>query len=117
MLVTRMHKNDDKFIPDDYKTILLMSFPGKVLSRIVFNEIKLKGQEVTDESQFGSRPGRGTFDAIYIVRQIIENAKIIASHYYSNLLTSRLPLTLYGKMLRKMMIAIANRMYYRVLIH
>jgi len=32
-------------------------------------------EEKTSESQYGFRSGRGTVDAIFIVRQIIQNAR------------------------------------------
>ena len=37
--------------------------------------MKLKTEEGTGKSQFGCRPGRGTVDATFIVRQVIEKAK------------------------------------------
>ena len=37
--------------------------------------MKTKIEEKTRESQYGFRPGRGTVDAIFIVRQIMEKAR------------------------------------------
>ena len=68
MLVTPIHKKGDKLNPGNYRAISLLSIPGKVFSRILLNRMKLKTEKATGESQFGFRPGRGTVDAIFIVR-------------------------------------------------
>ena len=75
MLVTPIHKKGDKQKPENYRAISLLSIPGKVFSRILLDRMKSKTEEATGESQFGFRPNRGTVDAIFIVRQIIEKAK------------------------------------------
>ena len=75
MLVIPIHKKGDKLNPGNYRAISLLSIPGKVFSRILLNRIKLKTEEATGESQFSFRPGRGTADAIFIVRQVIEKAQ------------------------------------------
>ena len=75
MLVTPIHKKGDKLNPGNYRAISLLSIPGKVFSRILLNRMKSKTEAATGESQFGFRPGRGTVDAIFIVRQVIEKAK------------------------------------------
>ena len=75
MLVTPIHKEGDKLNPGNYRAILLLSIPGKVFSRIPLNRMKLKTEKAIGESKFGFRPGRGTVDAIFIVRQVIEKAQ------------------------------------------
>ena len=79
MLVNLIHKKGDKLDPGNFRAISLLSIPGNVFSRILLNRMKRKTEEATDESQFGFRPGRGTVDAIFIVRQ----------HEEKNLGTSR----------------------------
>ena len=37
--------------------------------------MKTKTEEATRESQFGFRPNRGTVDAVFIIRQVIEKEK------------------------------------------
>ena len=74
MLVTPIHKKGDKLNPCNNRAISLLSIPGKVFSRILLNWMKLKTDEATGESQFGFRPRRGTVDAIFIVRQVIETS-------------------------------------------
>ena len=75
MLVTPIHRKGDRKDPANYRAILLLSIPGKVFSKIILNRMKLKTEEAMKNSQFGFRQGRGTVDAIFIVRQIIEKAR------------------------------------------
>ena len=75
MVVTPIHKKGDKLNPVNYRAISLLSIPGKVFSRILLNRMKLKTEEATGESQFSFRTGRGTIDAMFIVRQVIDKAQ------------------------------------------
>ena len=75
MLVTPIYKKGDRKDPANYRAISLLSIPGKVFSKIILNRMKLKTEEAMKNSQFGFRQGRGTVDAIYIVRKIIEKAR------------------------------------------
>ena len=68
MLVSPIHKKGDKLDPANYRAISLLSVPGKVFSRMLLNKIKLKVEQSLGESQFGFRVGRGTVDAIFVVR-------------------------------------------------
>src|SRR4029077_10651902 len=53
-----------------YRGIKLLDHAMKVFERVV--ERKLRSSITIDEQQFGFRPGRGTTDAIFIVRQMQE---------------------------------------------
>ena len=75
MIVTPVHKKGNKSDPSNYRAISLLSIPGKVFNHIVLQRIKEKSEKFTNENQYGFRPNRGTVDAIFIVRQIIEKAK------------------------------------------
>ena len=75
MIVTPVHKKGNKTDPLNYRAISLLLIPGEVFRRILLQRIKQKSGESTKENQYGFRPNRGTFDAIFIVRQIIEKAK------------------------------------------
>ena len=75
MLVTPIHKKGDKHKPENYRAIALLSIPGKVFNRIVLEKIREKTEVHTSESQFGFRPNRGTIDAVFIVRQLMEKSK------------------------------------------
>ena len=75
MIVTPVRKKGNKTDSSNYRAISLLSIPGKVFSHILLQRIKQKSEEFTKENQYGFRPNRGTVDAIFIVRQIIEKAK------------------------------------------
>ena len=75
MIVTPIHKKGDKLLRENYRAIALLSIPGKVFLKILLERMKEKVDRKIKESQYGFRPGRGTVDAIFIVRQIIEKAK------------------------------------------
>ena len=74
MLVTPIHKKGDKLDPANYRAISLLSIPSKVFCRILLNRIKENVENILGESQFGFREGRGTVDAIFVIRQIMEKA-------------------------------------------
>ena len=53
-----------------YRGIKLLDQVMKVFERVI--ERKMRNLVSLDDMQFGFRPGRGTTDAIFIVRQIQE---------------------------------------------
>ena len=53
-----------------YRGIKLLDYVMKVLERVI--EKKVRSKVVINDMQFGFRPGRGTTDAIFIVRQVQE---------------------------------------------
>lgn len=75
MLVSPIHKKGDRLNPANYRAVSLLSIPGKIFSQILLDRIKTKTESFIKESQFGFRPDRGTVDAIFITRQIIEKAR------------------------------------------
>ena len=75
MLVTPIHKKGDTSNPENYRAISLLSIPGKVFNRILLNKIREKTEAFSSNTQFGFRPNKGTVDAIFVVRQIMEKAK------------------------------------------
>ena len=74
-LITPVFKKGDKLDPANYRAITLLSIPGKVFCRMILNRI----QETIDthlmEEQCGFRSSRGTTDAVFAVRQIMEKAR------------------------------------------
>jgi len=107
MMVTPIHKKGDKLNPGNYRAISLLSIPGKVFSRILLERMKKRTERATGESQFGFRPGRGTVDAIFIVRQIIEKAKEHQVPLHFNFVDFKAAFdTVWRKALWKMMLAI-----------
>ena len=75
MIVTPVHKKGDKLNPANYRAIALLSIPGKVFLHILLQRMRQHTEDWAKESQYGFRPGRGTVDAIYIVRQIMQKAR------------------------------------------
>ena len=75
MVITPIHKKGDRLDPQNYRAIALLSIPGKIFLRILMERMKDKVETKLKETQYGFRAGRGTIDAIFIVRQIIEKAK------------------------------------------
>ena len=75
MIITPVHKKGNKSDPSNYRAISLLSVPGKVFSHMLLKRIKQQSEEFTKENQYGFCPNRGTIDAIFILRQIIEKAK------------------------------------------
>ena len=75
MIITPIHKKGDKLNAANYRAIALLSIPGKIFCKILMNRCSHIIESSMSDSQFGFRPGRGTTDAIFIIRQLIEKAK------------------------------------------
>ena len=56
----------------DHRTISLISHTGKIVAGIVSKRLESKIEEVIEEDQFGFRKGKGTRDAIGLMRIISE---------------------------------------------
>ena len=75
MIITPIHKKGDKLNAANYRTIALLPIPGKIFCKILMNRCSHIIESSMSDSQFGFRPGRGTTDPIFIIRQLIEKAK------------------------------------------
>lgn len=75
VIVTLIHKDGNKLNPANYPVISLMLTPGKVFNHVLLRRMKIHGEQITCDNQFGFRQNRGTVDAIFIVRQILEKAR------------------------------------------
>lgn len=75
LLINPIHKKGDKLNPENYRAISLTSVPCKVFCKVILSRIEGIIEESMGESQFGFRTGRGTTDAIFVARQIMEKAK------------------------------------------
>ena len=84
MIVTPIHKKGNKLDPENYRAISLLSIPSKVFCQVMLTRMKEKTEMHIKDNQFGFRLGRGTVDAIFIVRQIMEKARErnIAVHFH-----------------------------------
>ncbi|KAG6444869.1 hypothetical protein O3G_MSEX003550 [Manduca sexta] len=60
---------------NSYRGISLLSVPGKVFARILLNRLTPISESILPETQFGFRPGRGTCEAIFSVRQLVEKSR------------------------------------------
>ena len=56
----------------DHITISVISHTGKIVTRILSKRLESKIEEVIEEDQFGFRKGKGTRDAIGLMRIISE---------------------------------------------
>ena len=74
-LITPVFKKGDKLDPANYRAITLLSIPGKVFCKMVLNRIQNKIDDYLNEEQCGFRSARGTTDAVFVVRQILEKAR------------------------------------------
>ena len=64
----------------NYRGLKLIEHPLKVLERVV--EVMIRDIVDLDSMQFGFRPGRGTTDAIFILRQVQEKYLAKNKHIY-----------------------------------
>ena len=75
MIINPIHKKGDKSNPENYRAIALLSVLGKVFNKILLERVKDQTEETIKEIQLGFRPGRGTTDAIFVIRQLMEKAR------------------------------------------
>ena len=68
----------------NYRGIMLLSVPGRILSKILLNRIKKKVNEKLRPNQAGFRPNRSTIDQITTLRIIIEQSKEWNSELFVN---------------------------------
>ena len=86
MWITPVCKKGDKSLPEDYRAIVLLSIPGKVLNKILLSKIREKSELFTSDGQYGFRANRGKIDVIFIVRQLMQKYKkrrINCHHHFS----------------------------------
>jgi Reverse transcriptase (RNA-dependent DNA polymerase) len=71
-IITPIYKKGDKSDCKNYRGISLLSVPGKVFTKVLQKRMKRRVEEALAEEQAGFRPGRGTVDQIFAIRQIVE---------------------------------------------
>ena len=57
-----------------HRTISIMSQVAKIVLRVIDERLRRKVEETVDRAQFGFRKGKGTPNAIFVLRTIIERA-------------------------------------------
>ena len=67
----------------DHRTISLISHTAKILAKILRRRIERKIEDVFGEDQFGFRRGKGTRDAIGMMRIIAERTLEIDEERFS----------------------------------
>ena len=70
-LITLFKKGDRRQC-GNYRGISLLSIPGKVFARILLNRLNAHAETFLPEAQCGFRPGRGTIDMVFSLKQIQE---------------------------------------------
>ena len=71
--VTTIFKKGDTSLPSNYRPISLLAVGYKVLASLVLRRLQQGGSEHRiSKSQYGFRPGRGTSDALFLIRRMIE---------------------------------------------
>jgi len=74
-LIVHIYKRKgDRSVCDDHRTISLLSIPGKILARVILNQLvkHVSDNDILPESQCGFRNGRGTMDIIFTARHLQE---------------------------------------------
>ena len=69
---------------NNYRGIMLLSIPGKVLSRIILNRIKAKVDKKLRDNQAGFRKNRSCADQISSLRIILEQSAELNTSLYAN---------------------------------
>lgn len=73
-LVIPLHKKGSKTKCDNYRGISLLSVPGKVLSRIIYNRLSPFIESQLQDHQSGFRKDHSTNDMIFSTRQMVEKS-------------------------------------------
>ena len=77
--ITHLYKNKgERSSCDNHRGISLLCIAGKILARLLLNRLILYIDEIglVPESQCGFRPGRGTTDMLFSLRQIQEKCRL-----------------------------------------
>lgn len=73
-VVIPIFKKRDKTECTNYRGISLLSVPGKILSRILYNRMAVLGDIFLRDGQCGFQKKRSTIDMIFAARQLVEKA-------------------------------------------
>ena len=72
-LIVSLYKNKGcKSDCRNYRVISLLSIAGKIFARVILNRLVTVLEQNLPEVQCGFRPGRGTVDMIFAMRQLQE---------------------------------------------
>ena len=82
--ITILAKKGDLSKCDSYRGIMLLSIPGKVLSRIILNRMKDTVDKLLRNNQAGFRSNKSCTDQISTLRIILEQSMELNSQIYVN---------------------------------
>ena len=71
-VITPIYKKKDKLDCNNYRGISLLSHAGKVMTTILQLRILKRTETILSEAQAGFRPGRGTIDQLFTLKQLTE---------------------------------------------
>ena len=71
-LIITLPKKGNLQLCQNYRTISLISHPGKVMLRILLNRLKPQAEKIIKEKQAGFRAGRSTTEQIFNLRILCE---------------------------------------------
>ena len=74
-LIVIIYKKGDKAECGNYRGISLLSTVGKLFAKILLNRLTQIAEDVLPDTQCGFRPGRGTIDMIFALRQVQEKCR------------------------------------------
>jgi len=74
-VIGRISKNGNLSECSNWRSITLLSVPGKLLNNIIDARIKDEAQSSMREEQAGFRKGRGCADHIYVLRHIVKQCE------------------------------------------
>ena len=57
---------------DNHRTISIMNQVAKIVLKVINERLKRKVEETVDKAQFGFRKGKGTRNAIFVLKTIME---------------------------------------------
>ena len=74
-LIVPLYKGiGDPQLPDNYRGISLLSIPGKAYATIILRRIRIELEKKLHEAQCGFRAGKGTTDAMFVLRCMTSSA-------------------------------------------
>jgi hypothetical protein len=74
-IIVPLHKKGEKQHPGNWRGISLLSIPGKVYTLLLLHRVGQQLEGRLHEAQCGFRPGRGTVDAMFVVRQLVAKSR------------------------------------------
>ena len=75
ILVTQVFKKGDRCNPEIHRALAFLSSPGKVFNKHILEKIIEKTERCTSNTQYGFKSHRGTIDAIFIFRHVMQKTR------------------------------------------